>query len=245
MSCLLRPMAGKTTLYQTRVATSFAGPFVAADMIQRDELRDPSMEASYRAASIAEARRVELLEAQRGFATEILSQGQNGHPGLARDLMSNASAKKLSVTSVKVLHDLLLAHFTSRPGEVPGDTEAAQHVLTILGMKLAEIGYERATTMPAVIRSHNAAVARGTLRYLADAADDAVALLFRALANTELKRPLAAPVGHAPAGNGAARAAAAGDAGAAAPDAPRACRGGIPDRGRGRCRLRRLRAERA
>ncbi|MHA7887264.1 hypothetical protein [Roseicyclus sp.] len=38
--------AGKSTLYQTRVAPRFAGPFVNADIIQRDELRDPSMEAA-------------------------------------------------------------------------------------------------------------------------------------------------------------------------------------------------------
>lgn len=64
--------AGKSTLYDTRVASSFAGPFVNADLIQRNELRDPSMEASYRAAEIASARRTELLEAGRSFATETV-----------------------------------------------------------------------------------------------------------------------------------------------------------------------------
>ena len=49
--------AGKTTLYQTRVAPSFAGPFINADLIQRDELRDAAMGASYRAAEIAAERR--------------------------------------------------------------------------------------------------------------------------------------------------------------------------------------------
>lgn len=42
--------AGKTTLYQIRVAPSFAGPFVNAEIIQRDELKDTSMAASYKAA---------------------------------------------------------------------------------------------------------------------------------------------------------------------------------------------------
>ncbi len=37
--------AGKSTLYQTRVVPSFAGPFINADLIQRDELRDASMPA--------------------------------------------------------------------------------------------------------------------------------------------------------------------------------------------------------
>lgn len=64
--------AGKSTLYQTRVAPSFAGPFINADIIQRDELRDPSMEASYQAARIAEARRIEMLDARQSFATETV-----------------------------------------------------------------------------------------------------------------------------------------------------------------------------
>ncbi|SDF04529.1 zeta toxin family protein [Rhodobacter capsulatus] len=64
--------AGKSTLYQTRVAPSFAGPFINADLIQRDELRDPSMEASYRAAEIAAERRAELLAAKQSFATETV-----------------------------------------------------------------------------------------------------------------------------------------------------------------------------
>ena len=64
--------AGKSTLYQTRVAPSFAGPFINADIIQRDELRDPSMEAAYEAARIAAARRLELLEARWSFAAETV-----------------------------------------------------------------------------------------------------------------------------------------------------------------------------
>lgn len=64
--------AGKSTLYRTRVAPSFAGPFINADIIQRDELRDPSVEASYEAAGIAETRRTEMLEARRSFATETV-----------------------------------------------------------------------------------------------------------------------------------------------------------------------------
>lgn len=64
--------AGKSTLYQTRVAPSFAGPFVNADLIQRDELRDASMEASYDAARIAKGRRIELMEAGQSFATETV-----------------------------------------------------------------------------------------------------------------------------------------------------------------------------
>lgn len=64
--------AGKSTLYQTRVAPSFAGPFVNADLIQRDELKDASMEASYRAAEIAAERRASLLDARKSFVTETV-----------------------------------------------------------------------------------------------------------------------------------------------------------------------------
>lgn len=64
--------AGKSTLYQTRVAPSFAGSFINADIIQRDELRDSSMEIAYQAARIAEARRIEMLEAGRSFVTETV-----------------------------------------------------------------------------------------------------------------------------------------------------------------------------
>jgi predicted ABC-type ATPase len=64
--------AGKSTLYQTRVAPAFPGPFINADIIQRDELRDRSMEGAYRAARIADARRAEMLEENRSFATETV-----------------------------------------------------------------------------------------------------------------------------------------------------------------------------
>jgi predicted ABC-type ATPase len=64
--------AGKSTLYETRVAPSFAGPFINADLIQRDELKDASMTASYRAAEIAAERRTRLLEVRKSFATETV-----------------------------------------------------------------------------------------------------------------------------------------------------------------------------
>lgn len=64
--CVRRPP------YQTRVAPSYAGPFINADLIQRDELRDASMQASYRAAEIAAERRASLLAARKSFATETV-----------------------------------------------------------------------------------------------------------------------------------------------------------------------------
>lgn len=64
--------AGKTTLYKTRVAPSFADRFINADIIQRDNLRDSSMEAAYEAARIAETQRNELLDAGQSFVTETV-----------------------------------------------------------------------------------------------------------------------------------------------------------------------------
>lgn len=64
--------AGKTTLYQTRVAHSFTGPFVNANIIQREELCDPSPEASYKAAKIAAVRRDDMLRSGQSFATETV-----------------------------------------------------------------------------------------------------------------------------------------------------------------------------
>ncbi len=49
--------AGRSTLYETVIRPRVAAPFINADVIQRDELRDASMTASYRAAEIAEERR--------------------------------------------------------------------------------------------------------------------------------------------------------------------------------------------
>ena len=64
--------AGKSTFYQTRIAPHFAGPFINADIIQRDELKDRSPEASYDAARIADNRRSRMLELRKSFATETV-----------------------------------------------------------------------------------------------------------------------------------------------------------------------------
>ena len=62
--------AGKSTLYETRIAPKTKAPFINADLIQRDELKDPSMEASYEAAKIAESRRQEHLSQRKDFVSE-------------------------------------------------------------------------------------------------------------------------------------------------------------------------------
>jgi predicted ABC-type ATPase len=89
--------AGKSTLYQSRVAPSFAGPFINADIIQREELGDPSPEASYEAAQIATARRAEYLEQGRDFVTETVFS----HPSKL-DLVDEARARRFSVIIMHV-----------------------------------------------------------------------------------------------------------------------------------------------
>ena len=62
--------AGKSTVYEAMIKPRNNAPFINADLIQRDELKNPSMGAAYEAAQIAEARRREHLEAKKSFVSE-------------------------------------------------------------------------------------------------------------------------------------------------------------------------------
>jgi predicted ABC-type ATPase len=107
--------AGKSTLYVTRVAPSFAGPFINADLIQRDELKDASMEASYRAAEIAAERRAGLLEARKSFATETVFS----HPSKL-GIITDASSRGYMVIVMHVgvdAPDLSVARVRARTEE--------------------------------------------------------------------------------------------------------------------------------
>ncbi|MAP95468.1 MAG: hypothetical protein CMK07_10995 [Ponticaulis sp.] len=64
--------AGKTTYYETVLKGRVAAPFINADIIQRDELKDTSMEAAYTAARIAEERRQQYLESRSSFIAETV-----------------------------------------------------------------------------------------------------------------------------------------------------------------------------
>lgn len=89
--------AGKSTLYATRVAPGFAGPFINADIIQRNELRDPSPEASYEAARIASSRRAEFVIQRRDFVTETVFS----HPSKL-ELIGEARANGFTVIVMHV-----------------------------------------------------------------------------------------------------------------------------------------------
>lgn len=89
--------AGKSTLYKNRVAPRFAGPFINADIIQRDELGTVSPADSYEAARIAAARRAELLENGRDFVTETVFS----HPSKL-DLLQEARKRGFTVILMHV-----------------------------------------------------------------------------------------------------------------------------------------------
>lgn len=62
--------AGKSTLYEMAIAPRIKAPFINADLIQRHELKDPSMPAAYEAAAMAQARRRQALEQRMSFVSE-------------------------------------------------------------------------------------------------------------------------------------------------------------------------------
>mgnify|MGYP003628090085 FL=1 len=64
--------AGKSTFHDTVLAPRISAPFINADIIQRDEMGDPSPEASYRAAEIAGDRRRDHIAAGRSFVMETV-----------------------------------------------------------------------------------------------------------------------------------------------------------------------------
>lgn len=64
--------AGKSTLYEARIAPKLTVPFINADFIQRDELKDKRPEAAYEAARTAEERRRRHMQDRKSFVTETV-----------------------------------------------------------------------------------------------------------------------------------------------------------------------------
>ncbi len=89
--------AGKSTLYATRVAPNFEGPFINADIIQRDELSDASPGAAYEAARIAADRRQDFLNRREDFVTETVFS----HPSKL-DLIHEARAKGFDIVLMHI-----------------------------------------------------------------------------------------------------------------------------------------------
>lgn len=62
--------AGKSTLYNAVIKDKFKAEFINADVIQKNELKDQSMEGAYAAAKIAEERRQAHLKDKKSFVSE-------------------------------------------------------------------------------------------------------------------------------------------------------------------------------
>lgn len=62
--------AGKSTLYEAVIKDKFKAEFINADVIQKNELKDQSMQGAYAAAEIAEKRRQEHLDNKKSFVSE-------------------------------------------------------------------------------------------------------------------------------------------------------------------------------
>jgi len=74
--------AGKSTFYDTVLKPRIQAPFINADIIQRDELKNASLEAAYEAARIADGRREACLRNGSSFVTETVFS----HPSKLRML---------------------------------------------------------------------------------------------------------------------------------------------------------------
>jgi len=64
--------SGKSSLYETKIKPGISAPFINADIIQRDELKNPDPTASYEAAQIAAQRRKQYLAEKKSFVTETV-----------------------------------------------------------------------------------------------------------------------------------------------------------------------------
>lgn len=120
---------GKSTLYTTRVAPNFGGPFVNADIIQRDELGDASPGAAYEAARIAADRRQDFLNRGEDFVTETVFS----HPSKL-DLIHEARAHGFDIVLLHIgvdSPDIAVARVAARVQEgghpVPEDKIRARY----------------------------------------------------------------------------------------------------------------------
>ncbi|WP_298918358.1 zeta toxin family protein [uncultured Algimonas sp.] len=64
--------AGKSTLYKTRIAPRTNAPFLNADVLQRAELKDQTVQGAYKAAQIVRERQYEHLRDGKSFVTETV-----------------------------------------------------------------------------------------------------------------------------------------------------------------------------
>jgi predicted ABC-type ATPase len=77
--------AGKSTFYSVFLKPKISAPFINADIIQKDELEDDSLNASYMAAKLADKRRKQYLIEGKSFIAETVFS----HPSKL-DIISDA-----------------------------------------------------------------------------------------------------------------------------------------------------------
>ena len=107
--------AGKSTFYDTVLAPSIAAPFVNADIIQRDELRDPAPQAAYEAARIAAERREAAITDGASFVMETVFS----HPSKL-EMLHTARAAGFRLVAFHIglaSADLAVARVRERVGE--------------------------------------------------------------------------------------------------------------------------------
>jgi len=64
--------SGKSTLYLDKIKPTVNAPFINADIIQKEELKNPDPAASYKAAQIATKRREQYMRDKKSFVTETV-----------------------------------------------------------------------------------------------------------------------------------------------------------------------------
>jgi len=64
--------SGKSTIYDKIIKPQVNAPFINADVIQKTELKNPDLKASYEAAQIANKRRDQYMRERKSFVTETV-----------------------------------------------------------------------------------------------------------------------------------------------------------------------------
>ena len=121
--------AGKSTLYKTQISETARGPFLNADVVQRDELRDASLGASYEAARIVRERQADHLQRGASFVTETVFSHSSKNQ-LVRD--AKAHGFKVALYHVDIRDaDLSVSRVANRVAEgghdVPPDKARARY----------------------------------------------------------------------------------------------------------------------
>ena len=110
--------AGKSTFYDTVLAGRVDAPFINPDIIQREEIGDPSMQASYAAAKLAAKRRRAFLASGQSFVMETVFS----HPSKL-ELLRDARAAGFRI----VVFHLMLASPDIAVARVEGRVEEGGH----------------------------------------------------------------------------------------------------------------------